>query len=207
MSTKDHQIGQHYEVLVGLTKSESWVRGDLESTLREVTEAAARTMHIQRVNVWLFDEGRSRMRCIQHYDRSTGEHSAGGAELAADDYPAYFRALAEERTVVANEARVDPSTSEFTEGYLDVHGITSLLDAPLRSGGKVVGIIVARGSRIKTYIIPTSTLITMLNSPEKSNSASSGAQTARHSKSKGRNQRSGPNSRRKQPPRVIPLDE
>jgi S1-C subfamily serine protease len=73
--------------------------------------------------------------------------------------------------------------------------------------GKVVGIIVARGSRIKTYIIPTSTIITMLNSPQKSNSASSGAQTARYSKSKGRNQRSGPNSRRKQPPRAIPVDE
>ena len=141
MSTKDSQIGPHYEVLVGLTKSESWVRGDQESTLRELTEAAARTMRIQRVNVWLFDEGRTRMRCIQHYDRSTGEHTAGGAELAADDYPAYFRALAQERTVVANDAREDPNTSEFTEGYLDVNGITSLLDAPLRSGGQVVGII------------------------------------------------------------------
>ena len=141
MSKEDRQFGRHYAVLAGLTKSDAWVRGDLEATLREATLAAARTMGIQRVNVWLFDEERSLMRCIQHYDHSTGEHTSGGVELAAADYPAYFRALAEERAIVAHDARVDPRTSEFTEGYLDVHGITSLLDAPLRSGGKLVGII------------------------------------------------------------------
>lgn len=141
MSSTDSQLGLHYEVLVGLARSESWVRGDLGSTLREVAEAAARTMGIERVNVWLFDAERTRMRCIEHYDRSSGEHSAGGLELAAADYPAYFRALSEERTIVADDARTDPRTREFAEGYLDVHGITSMLDAPLRSSGDVVGII------------------------------------------------------------------
>ena len=141
MSTKDSQRGQHYEVLVGLAKSEPWVRGDLAGTLREVTEVAARTMRIERVNVWLFDEERSKMRCIEHFERSSGEHTDGGVELAAADYPQYFRALAEERTIVADDARGDPRTREFTEGYLDVHGITSMLDAPLRSGGDLVGII------------------------------------------------------------------
>lgn len=141
MSTQDSQLGQHYEVLVGLAKSEPWVRGDLAATLREVTEAAARTMHIERVNVWLFDAERTKIRCIEHYERSTGVHTDGGVELAAADYPHYFRALAEERTIVADDAREDPRTREFTEGYLDVHGITSMLDAPLHSGADVIGII------------------------------------------------------------------
>lgn len=141
MSTKDGQLGQHYEVLVGLAKSEPWVRGELKGTLREVTEAAARTMDIERVNIWLFDAERSRMRCIEHFELSSGEHTDGGTELAAVDYPDYFRALAEERTIVADDARGDPRTREFTAGYLDVHGITSMLDAPLRSSGEVVGII------------------------------------------------------------------
>jgi len=141
MPTQDGQLERHYEVLVGLARSESWVRGDLGSTLREVAEAAARTMDIERVNVWLFDDERTSMRCIEHFELSTGEHSEGGTELAAADYPIYFRALAEERTIVAHDARGDPRTREFAVGYLDVHGITSMLDAPLRSGGEVVGII------------------------------------------------------------------
>ena len=141
MSSEASQLGQHYEVLVGLAKSESWVRGDLQATLREVTETAARTMGIARVNVWLLDEDRSRMRCIEHFERSSGEHSSGGVELASRDYPRYFEALSEERTIVAHDARRDPRTREFEVGYLDVHGITSMLDAPLRSRGDVVGIL------------------------------------------------------------------
>ena len=141
MSHEGGNLGQHYEVLVGLVKSDAWVRGDLQRTLQEVTEAAARTMRIERVNVWLFDEERSKMRCIEHFDRTSGEHSSGGIELAAADYPVYFRTLAAERTIVANDARADSRTREFTEAYLDVHGITSMLDAPLRSGAEVIGII------------------------------------------------------------------
>lgn len=131
----------HHEVLVGLAQSEAWVRGDLEGILRQVTERAARAMGIERVNVWLFDRERSRMRCIEHFELSSGEHSQGGVELAAADYPEYFRALAKERAIVANDARTDPRTREFADGYLDVHGITSMLDAPLRSTADVVGII------------------------------------------------------------------
>ena len=141
MSQDESYLKQHYDVLVKLAKSESWVRGDVEGTLREATEAAAHTMGIERVNVWLFREGRSKIRCIEHYERSAGVHSPGGAEIAAADYPIYFKALDEERTIVAHDARSDPRTAEFAEGYLDVHGITSMLDAPLHSGGDVIGII------------------------------------------------------------------
>lgn len=140
--SQDHiDSGQYDRVLARLAKNESWVRGDLDGTLRQATEAAAHTMGIERVNVWLFDEQRTKIRCIEHYERSTGQHSPGGVELAAADYPVYFKALDEERTIVAHDARGDPRTREFADGYLDVHGITSMLDAPLHSGGDVIGII------------------------------------------------------------------
>jgi sigma-B regulation protein RsbU (phosphoserine phosphatase) len=141
MSRAELNIGQHYQVLIDLAKNKSWVNGDLDATLREVIEAAATTMGIERVNVWLFDEERTKIRCIKHYERSTGEHTAGGAELAAADYPVYFQNLIEERTIVVDDVRSDPRTSELVDIYLDVHGITSMLDAPLRSKGKAVGII------------------------------------------------------------------
>jgi PAS domain S-box-containing protein len=141
LSHEEADTGQHYEVLVRLAKSNSWVSGNLDATLREVTEAAAHTMGIERVNVWLFDEQRTKIRCIEHYECSKREHSPSGVELSAADYPIYFQALREERTIAAHDACGDLRTREFAEGYLDVHGITSMLDAPLHSGGKVVGII------------------------------------------------------------------
>ncbi len=114
--------------------------GDLASSLRAITEAASKTLDIARVNIWLFDEGRTKISCIDHFDLAKDEHSSG-TELAAVDYPIYFKALDEERTIVANDAHSDPRTSEFSKGYLDVLGITSMLDAPLRARGTVIGIV------------------------------------------------------------------
>ena len=139
MSRDDSDLVQYYGVLMKLAKRKSWER-DLESTLQEITEAAAHTMGIERGNVWLFDEQHTQMHCIEHYERAPGKHSSGDI-LAAADYPVYFKALDEERTIVASDARVDPRTMEFTAGYLDAHGITSMLDAPIHAEGDVIGII------------------------------------------------------------------
>ena len=141
VSQDEADIGKQYEVLVKLAKSKSWIHGDLDATLREVTEAAAHTMGIERVNVWLFNEERTKIHCIEHYECSKREHSPSGAELAAVDYPIYFQALYEERAILAHNARDDPRTFEFATGYLDIHGITSMMDAPLHAAGNVVGII------------------------------------------------------------------
>ncbi len=140
MSQDESQLGTQYGALMRLAKRKSWGRGDLESTLQEIAEAAANTMDIERVNIWLFDEERTKIRCVEHFQRSTGEHS-NGAEISAVDYPVYFRALDEERAIIAADAQGDSRTREFAHGYLDVHGITSMLDAPLRAGGDVIGII------------------------------------------------------------------
>jgi PAS domain S-box-containing protein len=114
--------------------------GDLTASLREITEAASQTLDIARVNIWLFDEDRTKIYCIDSYDLSTGEHTSG-TELAAVDYPLYFQALEEERAIVANDAHTDPRTAEFSRGYLDENGITSMLDAPLRTRGTAIGIV------------------------------------------------------------------
>ena len=44
---------------------------------------------------------------------------------------------------MADDARSDPKTSEFTEGYLKPLGIAAMLDVPIRQHGRMVGIICA----------------------------------------------------------------
>jgi PAS domain S-box-containing protein len=61
--------------------------------------------------------------------------------MHAKDYPRYFHALRDVHYVIANDAQVDPVTSEFAESYLAPLGITSLLDAPVWVGGQVVGVV------------------------------------------------------------------
>jgi signal transduction histidine kinase len=113
---------------------------DLSGTMRRITETAAATLGIARASVWRYNEDRSAIRCLDLYEAATNQHSAG-LELAAADFPAYFRALAERDVIVADDAQHHPSTCEFTESYLRPLGITSMLDAPIQLGGHAEGVL------------------------------------------------------------------
>jgi signal transduction histidine kinase len=123
-----------------LARSENFASGRLEPALKEIAEASARALETERVSVWLFNRDKSKMACVDLYERSAERHSAG-AELEAAQYPSYFAALAEERTIAAHDARSDSRTREFKDSYLDSLGIHSMLDVPVRTGGSMLGVV------------------------------------------------------------------
>jgi GAF domain-containing protein len=116
--------------------------GDLEGTHRLVLKTVSAGLHVARVGIWMFDERRSAIRCLALADSA---HKLETEEIALDraSYPRYFAALDTERAIVAHDARLDPSTSEFADGYLKPLGISSMLDVPIRQHGRMVGIICA----------------------------------------------------------------
>ncbi|HTK86513.1 MAG TPA: response regulator, partial [Nitrospiraceae bacterium] len=136
----DSFLRKQQAALWRLTKSKSIHGGVLEEALREATEAAAHTLEVERASVWLFSEGKSSIHCHDLFERSANRHSSG-AQLAADDYPTYFHELSAERVIAATEARNDFRTAEFAPRYLRPLGIASRLDAPIQSGGRMVGVI------------------------------------------------------------------
>jgi GAF domain-containing protein len=111
-----------------------------EAAIQAINEVAARTLDVDRASIWLYDAGRSRIDCVDLFLQGTGTHERGTV-LLAETYPAYFEALDEDRTIAANDARTDPRTSEFREGYLEPLGIVSMLDAPIRRHGGVAGVV------------------------------------------------------------------
>jgi hypothetical protein len=114
--------------------------GDLEATVRRVTEAAASVLGIERVSVWFLDEARSMITCADLFERSAAKHSAGTVLKAADFQP-YFTALAAERTIAADDANTDPRTRCFSEVYLKPLGIGAMLDVPIWASRTMVGVI------------------------------------------------------------------
>ncbi|MBK7858052.1 MAG: diguanylate cyclase [Archangiaceae bacterium] len=123
-----------------LMRSEALERGDIEAAMHQLTEVAAATLKVERASVWSFSEDRSRLLCTDLYERSRGTHSSG-VELSATATPNYFAALAHERSIAAHDARTDPRTAEFSAGYLTPLGITSMLDAPVFSSGRLTGVV------------------------------------------------------------------
>lgn len=126
--------------LGSLLRSEAIAKGDLTSALREVTEAASHVIGVARASVWRVDATRTRIDCLDLFEVAGRSH-ASGVQIHAADAPRYFEAALTERCIVADDARTDPRTCEFTAGYLDPQGITSMLDAPIIVRGVVVGVI------------------------------------------------------------------
>ena len=134
------RLRRQNSVLVDLARRPSIQSGDLHAALREIAEAAAHTLEIDRVGVWFFTPDRHAIHCVELYERSTNSHKSG-YELLAAQHPAYFRALESERVVVAHEAQRDPRTAAFAESYLIPLNITSMIDAPIRRLGHIAGVV------------------------------------------------------------------
>lgn len=134
------QLRRLNKLLVTAAKSKQLASGDLDTAFREITNIAVRGLDIERASIWLYDDDHSKLSCVNLYIKSSDHHSHG-LELFASEYPIYFEALSNQRTIAADDALAHPSTAEFTENYLKPLGISSMLDATIRVGGKVVGVV------------------------------------------------------------------
>jgi len=135
----DARARRQNQLLIELARRPAIHAGVLDDALREITEAAARTLEAARVGVWLYTPDRRAIRCSDLFDRRTAQHSTG-AELFDSTYPLYFRSLESERVIVAHDANIDPRTAGFADYHLSA-GITSLIDAPIRHRGQIAGVV------------------------------------------------------------------
>ena len=111
----------------------------LPDVFARACELAADAIRVERVGVWLYAEGRTALRCVDLYERSTNEHSTG-TTIRVGDFPAYFAALAARKAIPAEVAATDPRTAELA-GYLRPLGIGSLLDAGIFTVDGLAGVV------------------------------------------------------------------
>lgn len=136
----ESDLRRQSQILVELARSKTQNEGNLEAAIAEITEAAANTLAVERVGVWLYDNHQTEITCINLYERTDRLHSSGSM-LLTEPYPQYFQALETERAISVDHAITDPRTRDLADTYLIPLSITSKLDAPIRIGGKIVGIV------------------------------------------------------------------
>ncbi len=133
-------------ILSRLARQRAINQGNLQAAVEEITEAAAETLVVERVSVWLYDGDKAGLQCLDLFEfsptsKAQRQHSAG-LSLSAALYPTYFAAIeAEEKSIAANEAWTDPRTREFCDSYLVPLDIQSMLDVPIRISGQTAGVL------------------------------------------------------------------
>lgn len=111
---------------------------DCDLAIRTALEVMAETALVDRVGVWRLDRAAHALRCESLYVRATHSHHSGSVLNLTS---AYEHAIEAATFVAAHDAVRDPRTSDFADHYLIPLGISSMLDAPIRTGGQVVGVI------------------------------------------------------------------
>ncbi len=135
---KRHQ--EQDAAVVELATHPAIVKGELKVAAEIITESSANVMDTERVGLWMLNDDRRELQCLDLFERTSRRHTKGQI-LRVADYPRYFKAFENSRTIDAHDAYSDPRTEEFRDMYLEPNGITSMLDAAIRVSGTLVGVV------------------------------------------------------------------
>jgi signal transduction histidine kinase len=128
------------QVLARIARSHVITNGNLREVLQEIAVTAAAALHVARVNIWIFDEAKTSIQCVEGYDAKFQRHDCGEV-LSATDFPSYFAALEKLRTIASIHAADNEFTKELYDVYLKPHDIITMLDAPIYLSGEVIGVV------------------------------------------------------------------
>ncbi len=113
---------------------------DLLQTIQNLVELDAKTLQVDRVSIWRFNDTRTKLVCQDMYQLTFNRHTAG-FEIAVSDYPEYFNAINTYDVVAANDAQEDDRMIELCDSYLKPNNIVSMMDAPIFLYGKLEGVV------------------------------------------------------------------
>jgi PAS domain S-box-containing protein len=132
------QMQKHRDGLLELARSN---KSDRDRSLRQICSLAATTLDVARVSYWTLEDAGLGCEMLYLQKEARVEERARGVRLCVKECPAYFEALAARRPFVADRVLEHPATLGMVDNYLRPLGITSMLDAPVWLGGKVVGVL------------------------------------------------------------------
>lgn len=138
LRTSELRLRKWNSALSTLAKSKMIANEEMLPSIQEILETAAKNMNVSRASVWIYNNEHDQINCVDLYENEKDQHSSG-LTLSAKDYPTYFSALEDGRVINADDARIHLETCDFKENYLEPLNIMSLLDAPIRLEGQVLG--------------------------------------------------------------------
>lgn len=134
------KLRKQNQILMEIARNPALNQGNLNVALKEITEATAYNLDVERVSVWLFDSTTTKLQCVDLFDLNLNQHSTG-IELPISEYPVYFNALLENQAIVVEETLTDLRTEELATAYWVPLNISSTIDEPIRLGGQTVGVL------------------------------------------------------------------
>lgn len=127
--------------LDSLSKIHPFGREKIDELMIIVAKRITAALRIERLNAWLFSgTNKTELISIGEFDTRTREFRKGTV-LKTNNFPKYFKALHENKIILAPNIHTHPDTSEFSSNYAKENDVISLMDIPIRIEGNVEGVL------------------------------------------------------------------
>ncbi len=106
-----------------------------------VLQQSAQTLKVDRCGLWKFSQDYTALECLINIDQRTDSVDITGHLLQGRDYPAYFAAISQRRSLAITDTSADPVMQATQETYLRKSGVRALLAVPVFRHGDLWGIV------------------------------------------------------------------
>jgi signal transduction histidine kinase/CheY-like chemotaxis protein len=113
---------------------------DLANFASAITRSATSALEVERASLWVFDDRRETLSCVQRREDSL-EYFSDGHSISRSDYPLYFQAIEQDRIAAIHDVATDPRAERLSVDYCQPLGIKSLLDAQILFDGELKGVL------------------------------------------------------------------
>lgn len=134
------RLERQQEALLRIARKTTLTEESFRDTFGLIVTSAAEVLNVSFSSLWILDENRNHLRCIASSSGTT-EPVPASSVLDLRAYPAYKEALESGRHIDAEDAQHDPRTADLVADYLAPNSVGALLDAPIRLGGKLTGVL------------------------------------------------------------------
>jgi len=124
--------------LAEITKLPALSAGVLGDAANVIAEIGCLALNTHRIGIWTTNEESNVLKSLTYYNKTTNQHAVLD-DLDISSCPEYKRLLSTERLVIISNAHEPNPLTPVLDGYGP--NIRSMLDAPIRISGKLVGVV------------------------------------------------------------------
>ncbi len=135
---RQQRSSKFQEVISNLATNRSLQNMDILDALGQVLKSSAKTLDVERVNMWLLED--DKIRCVCSYEEGK-ENAMRGEILQKEQCPTYFKYINENRIIAAEHPTRHEAFSEISESYLKPNNIQSILDTSVLSYGSTQAVV------------------------------------------------------------------
>ena len=125
--------------LLNLIRNEVLKQGNVRQAAIEFTSAIAKTLELEAVSIWLYNETRDSLTALDRYCHKRQEHNSTET-IHAKDFPNYFQDLAAAKLTVVEQLDT-PAIAELIAAKQIPTQTKAMLNIPISSSDLTVGIL------------------------------------------------------------------